>query len=210
MECTRDRWRSAAPGAVYRVPARTLLTPRRHGSLHRSFLDWVAIQLGIDAFRRERDDHAFEYILAAPLSRSKLLFQKLAPRVFVPGVLALCVIGLTVALEIGDVTPLLEQDMPRFLRASLFFPYACILFAAGFSLSLIDWGNGRLAATAAIPPTWFILKWLSDALLGPAVLAARRRFDLLAPSRYTRRSGLVVLLPLAVLAVVSGVVFAFS
>lgn len=128
---------------------------------------WVAIHLGITAFRREIDDGAFDYILAAPLSSLKLWFMKLAPRLIVLSSLSLVTWAMMHGVAIDDPSLGTGLDMPSFLEPHLFLPWMCLLFATGFSLSLVDWGTARLAVMAGIPVAWWLFGWLGKALLSP-------------------------------------------
>ena len=106
---------------------------------------WIANCYGISAFKSEYRDNAFEYLLSFPLSKSRILMNKILPRL---AILSL----LTVIYEILAViyiVPIFREQSFQVggfaLFEPLFFPLwvAYFLFAA-ITVGLFEWKSLRI------------------------------------------------------------------
>jgi hypothetical protein len=109
---------------------------------------WVANNYGIHVFKSEYQDHSFEYLLSFPLSKAKIVYNKLAPRTAI-------LFGLTVFYECSVI--LIWLNMPQskefisFPLNPVFFPLWVIFFLfTGFCLGLIEQRSQRAGANFLI------------------------------------------------------------
>lgn len=108
---------------------------------------WVAHNLGINAFKMEIRDRAFEYLFSLPISRPGILVAKIIPRL---AVLLLLIAGHT-TLFIAILQPMYEKH-PETVNNTLLlllhpvlFPIWCLfLFLMSFMFGLFDWKNAKV------------------------------------------------------------------
>lgn len=110
---------------------------------------WVANNYGIHVFKCEYQDHAFEYLLSFPLSKAKIIYNKLVPRTAI-------LLGLTVFYECSLIllwlngVPL-SGGFLSFPLNPVFFPLWVIFFLfTGFCLGLVEQRSWRAAANFLI------------------------------------------------------------
>jgi hypothetical protein len=192
---------------------------------------WTANHYGTHAFGTEHRDRAFEYVLAFPFSRYRILMYKLVPR-------GLLLLGLTVVYEVLALVyaaPLeVIQGPLYFLMDPVFFPFWVVfLFLVGFFLGLFE-QKGWIAVVTLI--TFFSAVLFSVGVcrpvirvVGPGVFEGSfltgmgflfgvlivvlvlgigffrvyRRFDLKSPALYAKRFAFFVLPPLVLLTIIS-------
>ena len=109
---------------------------------------WVADNYGMHVFKSEYQDHSFEYLLSFPLSKAKIVYNKLAPR-------AAILFGLTVFYECSVILIWLNMPQSRefmsFPLNPVFFPLWVIFFLfTGFCLGLIEQRSWRAEANFLI------------------------------------------------------------
>ena len=109
---------------------------------------WVANNYGIHVFKSEYQDHSFEYLLSFPLSKAKIVYNKLSPRTAI-------LFGLTVFYECSIILIWLympqSQEFISFPLNPVFFPLWVIFFLfSGFCLGLIEQRSWRAAANFLI------------------------------------------------------------
>jgi hypothetical protein len=109
---------------------------------------WVANNYGIHVFKSEYQDHSFEYLLSFPLSKAKIVYNKLVPRTAI-------LLGLTVLYECAVLLIWIKSPhSAAFLAFPLnpvYFPLWVIFFLfSGFCLGLIEQRSWRAAANFLI------------------------------------------------------------
>ena len=111
---------------------------------------WVALNMGLNAFHSEFNDHAFEYLLTFPFRRLRLLAVKFAARLLI---LVFLLSFYCFLHSILKINPLLRSsnllNSPLFNSFAFSF-WALLYFVIGFFLSLVDWGSARPAIPLVI------------------------------------------------------------
>lgn len=190
---------------------------------------WTANYYGSNAFRGEHRDRAFEYLLAFPYSRGRILLYKLVPRVTILSVLTVCY-EMAAFYYIAPIRPLAGPAF--FLIDPLFFPaWVLFFFLAGFFTGLFEQKNWTVVVTFTTfvatlmislgTCRWF-LKWLEPGIeketyftalgflmgtviilviLGIGFFRVYRGFDMKSPALHARRFAMVVLPPMGMLTV---------
>jgi len=92
--------------------------------------------LGFNAFRKEHEDQAFEYLLTFPVSKARILFHKLIPRLLVLGGMIFAYIAATLAAGWeGRAVP----GKLFFLIDPVFFPFVVLtVFFCGFLIGIFE------------------------------------------------------------------------
>ncbi len=123
---------------------------------------WASSFLGVNAFRAEFRDQAWDYLFAAPRPDWRTWLDKVAARLtllLLPALLALVVVWV-----IGQLEPGMPQAMTG--RSPLadcrwVFPRLALLLGLGFLLSPFDWGSFRPALPFLLPlalSVWDLLR----------------------------------------------------
>jgi len=188
---------------------------------------WVANHLGIQTFRAEFRDKAFEYFLSLPFTRPRLLAFKLVPRL---AVLAILVTIYEVCLFMLNPTGEKLIDIVH----PVYYPiWVLLIFFFGFLLSFLESPNTRALGNFVIFFYFFMIDigmitlmskleiglgngidavpfMASGALIllimGTAFFRIALKFDLRAPTCFARSYLRAVFIPLTVLAL-AGLVF---
>ena len=194
---------------------------------------WIANMLGFSTFKYEHKDRAFEYLLAFPVSRYRILQYKIFTRFSV--ILVLVVIYEVLAsLFLLELRPV--QGSLFFLFDPLFFPiWVLFSFLAGFFVSLFEQKNwiavislGILIPTIVISLAIKVLlspgnggtihgSYVSGiaaaigaliimGVLGAAFFPIYKKFDVKSPHIHARRFTLLVLPPLLLLTIAGFVI----
>lgn len=107
---------------------------------------WISNYLGSSAFHDEHRDNAIEYLLTFPLTKSRILLNKL-----IPGIVALLSLMLTyVILFYSVVLPIIHQQetIPvslRLLFTPILLPVWCLfIYLSAFMVGFFDWKEIRL------------------------------------------------------------------
>lgn len=189
--------------------------------------------LSMSSFRAEYIDSAFEYLFTFPISRNRIILNKLFPRI----ILLTCLLVIYEILAVFYIIPLRPIQGPMFfLIDPLFFPAAVIfLFLSGFFLGIYEqknWGavvslitlislvittsgiKSLLRQTGASQWEPMLLTGLSFITASLLILAAIylaavsefRRMDVRSLSLYTRRFAIRALLPLSLVSITSIVI----
>ena len=185
---------------------------------------WIASTYGIDAFRFEHQDNSLEYLLSLPISRLKIILNKMIPRIFVITIFI-------VMLEI--IAGVMIQSRLRFLDTIIYFSFWIFLvvsfFLFGFSVSLIEVKHFRLFLNIFIVFCFFhiafgiavLLKSTFDSLstvvisllgyilssiivnliLGISFASTYRNFDLKSLKLHGKRFTVKVMVPLFILSI---------
>jgi hypothetical protein len=110
---------------------------------------WVANNYGNHVFKSEYQDHAFEYLLSFPLSKAKIIYNKLVPRTAILSGLAVFYECSLLLLWLNDVP--LSRGFLAFPLNPVFFPLWVIFFLfTGFCLGLVEQRNLRALANFLI------------------------------------------------------------
>ncbi|MFC2156072.1 hypothetical protein ACFLRB_06255 [Acidobacteriota bacterium] len=189
---------------------------------------WIANMLGFSAFKYEHKDRAFEYLLAFPVSRYRILQYKLFTRISVILVLVVIYKMLT-SLFLLELRPV--QKNLFFLFDPLFFPiWVIFIFLTGFFISLFEQRNWIAVISLVMFMSTVIISsairsllssgfggtlhgsYLSGiagasgaliimGILGVAFFTIYRKFDIKSPYIHSRRFTLLVLPPLLLLSI---------
>ena len=189
--------------------------------------------LSMSSFRAEHIDSAFEYLFTFPISRNRIILNKLLPRI----ILLTCLMLIYEILAVFYIIPLRSIQGPLFfLIDPLFFPVAVIfIFFSGFFLGIYEqknWGAVvSLTTLYSLGITTSGIKsllrhigasqWEPMMLTGLSFFAASllilvaiylaavsefRRMDVRSLSLYTRRFAIRALLPLSLVSISSIVI----
>ncbi len=113
---------------------------------------WAALHLGVNAFRAEFRDRAWEYLFTAPQPAWRLWLDKLAAR------LLLLLLPAVLVLLLSWILGRLEPGLPQMMAAksaladsTWVFPRLALLMGLGFLVSPFDWGSYRPALPFLLP-----------------------------------------------------------
>lgn len=113
---------------------------------------WAALTLGVNAFRAEFRDHAWEYLFTAPRPAWRIWLDKIAAR------LLLLLLPAALILLLSWILGRIEPGLPRVMVAQSaladprwVFPRLSFLMGLGFLVSLWDWRNWRPAVPFLLP-----------------------------------------------------------
>jgi len=197
----------------------------------------LANRLGVDTFRTELEDNAFEYLLTLPISRSAIILDKLLPRlaVIIPPVICYeIMILLTKKIQWGR---LVISDF--FIFKPGYFPFLVILFLLlSFFTSLFRKRNavGLLTAAALIvfAVSGFALKallgtvaapfvqanftgmsfllalFVVDMIIGTAFFVVFRKFDVKSLNQHSEKFVLMALGPLILVSIAAILILLIS
>ncbi len=189
---------------------------------------WTANHLGLSAFKSERNDRAWEYLLTFPYSRRRILLNKTAPRLLVlaglVGAYSLIVPWVTGTVSNPAVpSPFKGSSFEVFMSPWPITLLSLMLFVTGLSLSLFDLRSMRILAglpgyllfvlmveagwarlylpeqATGLLPNWNLAALFVTAIAGISFWLVFRRFDLREEAAHRRRY-LAFALPPALLA----------
>jgi len=126
---------------------------------------WVALHMGLNTFRSEFHDHAFEYLLTFPFRRSRLLAAKFASRFSILAFLIILYILFLGIFRSFSLLPASKFANSPLLNSLDFSFLALSFFIIGFFLSLVDWGSARPAIPLLILVSQFLLAFFIQKLL---------------------------------------------
>ena len=108
---------------------------------------WMAHNLGINSFKAEYRDQALEYLLTFPLSRWRILWRKLIPRL----ALLLALLALYEVMYFLFLKPFVVENAISSEEFILFLPqffplWVAFIFGTALSISIFDWKNFKILA----------------------------------------------------------------
>jgi len=186
---------------------------------------WIANYYGTHIFHSEFRDHALEYMLTFPVSRSRLFFYKLIPRLSLLGILIgiFELMGLLLFLNVAN-----HINETIYFAAFLGYPLWILFFLfCGFCIGMVEDRNWRAVVNLGIMIAFFLISigigrfifhqglanirvaanlgsslgcLVVKAILLTAFVSIVRKFDLKALALYKKRFSIRALPPLIILA----------
>ena len=121
---------------------------------------WIAYNLGINMFKKERTDNAMEYLLSSPVTRSEIFIKKIIPRLIM---LILLILSYYFIYRIYSDSDVFKEV--RFIGFSrITFVISATFFCSVF-ISLYEWGNIRSLAWLIITFPVYHLSLILDHFL---------------------------------------------
>ncbi len=96
---------------------------------------WVSYNLGINMFKKEKADHAMEYLFSAPLTKFEIIIKKIIPRLFV------LIILLFIYYLIHKIHILLNIQNSIFISFFKIGVFTIWMFFCAAFLSIYEWGD---------------------------------------------------------------------